>query len=202
MYIPPSHLPDEWSDILGFIKKYNFATLISKGESNLVATHLPFNVLAENETYFLQGHLSKANPQFESIVDQEVMVIFMAGHHYISPSWYNHRNVPTWNYIAIHVYGKCKRIEGERLLQHLDSLMNYHEQIVDFPQEMKDIPKNIFNKDLKGLYGIEIQIDRIEAAYKLSQNRDDESYQNVIKSLEKINTDHSNFIAIEMKKRR
>lgn len=203
MYISPTNLPDEWSDIEGFIKKYNFATVITTlPNGEITATHLPINVIHEDGKSILQGHVSKANNQYASIIDHDVLLIFMAGHHYISPSWYTHRNAPTWNYVSIHVHGKGKKLEGEKLIKHLDDLMNQHEQFVENPQRMEDIPKNVLKVDLRGVLGFEIEITKIEASYKLSQNRDDVSYQNIIKNLETINSDNSNFIANEMKIRR
>ena len=203
MYVAPINQPDALSDIYAFIREHAFATLVSKKEgSALEAMHLPLHLQQTTGKNVLQGHLSRANQQYQHLLNNDALAIFMAGHHYISPNWYAHRNVPTWNYIAIHVYGKCVALEGKALLAHLSDMMDFYEKTQDTPHKMQDIPQKILSSDLKGLVGIELQIERIEASYKLSQNRDNESYHKVIAALEALNSTDSNFIAQQMKIRR
>ena len=203
MYIAPINQPDALSDVEGFMRDHGFATLISSsGSKPLEAMHLPLYYSKADGQAVLQGHVSKANQQYNSLINNDALAIFMPGHHYISPNWYTQRNVPTWNYVAIHVYGKCIPMEGDALLQHLASLMDFYEKSQETPHKMQDIPEKILRTDLRGLLGFELQIEQIEAAFKLSQNRDDESYHNVVAALEQIDSNDSNFIAQQMKIRR
>jgi transcriptional regulator len=127
----------------------------------------------------------------------------MGPHSYVSPSWYDQKNVPTWNYKAVHIYGKVSIIEGEALVQMLRGLMKRYESAhAETPLAYDDLPKELLEKDLRGLVGLEISIETIQASSKLSQNRNDASYASVIDNLKKINAYDSKRVAEEMERRR
>lgn len=109
MYIP-NHFKQEDNDkTMEFMQTYNFALLISVDNELPIATHLPFVVEVQGNSMVLFSHLSKTNPQWKSFADKEVLVVFSEPHAYISPTLYTHeKNVPTWNYIAVHAYGKIQ----------------------------------------------------------------------------------------------
>jgi transcriptional regulator len=147
------------------------------------------------------GHLSRANPQWKTFDDEsEVLTIFSGPHAYISSSWYDHENVPTWNYIAVHIYGKIRIIEGAELLDSLNQLVDKYEASSRQPVSMEGMSKQFVEQSLKGLVGFEILITNIEASYKLSQNRDQKNQLAIIAELEKRNDPRSLSIAAEMKK--
>jgi transcriptional regulator len=149
----------------------------------------------------LTGHISKANPQWKNFANNsDVMVIFPGPHAYVSSSWYDHENVPTWNYIAVHVYGKIKIIEGEQLYNALKQLVNKYEHGSEHPVSIEKMSPQYVRQSIQGLVGFEIEITSIEAAYKLSQNRDRKNYVNVINELEKRGDHDSLSVAAEMKK--
>ena len=150
----------------------------------------------------MSGHLSKANEgwaSFENI--EEVLVIFPGQHTYISPSWYSHENVPTWNYIAVHVYGSIRIIEGEELLDSLKKLVNKYEHKSTNPVTVEKMNPELVHREMKGIVGFEILINDLQAASKLSQNRSEKDYDNIIGELSKSSND-SNAVGIaeEMKK--
>jgi transcriptional regulator len=109
-------------------------------------------------------------------------------------------NVPTWNYLAVHVYGTVKIVEGEALKAAVKRLMHNYEQHRPQPVRMEEIPEKELHDDLRGIVGFAIVIDEIQAAAKLSQNRDEESYHNVIGQLEQ-GDETARAVAEEMKKR-
>src|ERR1700712_1365723 len=118
MYIPPLYKNNDEAAVRDFIDKNSFGILISQVNAKLWGTHIPLG-LDKNDSGqdILTGHISKGNPQWKNFRDDsEVLAIFPGPHSYISSSWYDHENVPTWNYIAVHVYGKIKIIEGEKLV--------------------------------------------------------------------------------------
>src|SRR5688500_16920562 len=131
-----------------------------------------------------------------------MLVIFNGTHAYISSSWYDHENVPTWNYIAVHVYGTIKIIEGEKLLQALKNLVDRYEQKSANPVSVEKMSEKFLSREIKGIIGFEIEIEEIHSAYKLSQNRDEKNHTNIINELEKRDDSHSAAIAEEMKKRK
>jgi len=203
MYIPKHFKEEDKTEIEKLIREFGFATLVSVKDNLPWATHIPLElVVDETGSWFLHGHISRANPQWKNFETlEDVLAIFMGPHSYISPSWYNHKNVPTWNYKAAHLYGKATIVEGEKLEAMLCNLMKRYETThAEKPQGYEEIPVNILQKDLHGLVGFEIKVDRIEAASTLSQNRDAESHQSVIDNLKKMNSYYSKRIAEEMEK--
>lgn len=167
----------------------------------MVATHLPVEVVGNADgSLTIYGHMSRANPQWKSFGDQEVLLIFQGAHTYISPRWYNHVNVPTWNYMNVHVYGKVRMIEGAELYSLLDELVGKHEIATGY--DLESLPPDFVEKEMKGVAGFALEVTRIDAAFKLSQNRDDESYGNIIRELEARGDDTSAEVAREMRNRR
>lgn len=204
MYIHPLNSWENEPEIIEFIKKNAFSTLVTQIAGKPMATHLPI-VLAKNSdgNPILSGHIARANPQWKSFKDgDEVLVIFQGPHAYISSSWYSHENVPTWNYLAVHVYGKIRLIEGEELLEHLKSLVDTYEDGRPNRVSVETMTKGYLDSQLKALVGFEIKINEVRASAKLSQNRDNENYKNIIRNLEESPNLLDKEIASEMKNRR
>lgn len=203
MYI---HRLNSWEnepEIIEFIKKNAFASLITQVDGKPVATHLPF-VLSENSKgkAVLSGHLAKANSQWKSFDGvNDVLVIFQGPHAYISSSWYNHENVPTWNYLAVHVYGKIRIIEGEELMMHLKSLVDIYEEGRVNRVSVEAMSDAYLQSQVRALVGFEVSVDEVHASAKLSQNRDEVNYLNIIKKLEESKHVLDHEIAEEMKSR-
>ncbi|HYG02244.1 MAG TPA: FMN-binding negative transcriptional regulator [Chryseosolibacter sp.] len=197
MYIPPLYKNENENEINSFIEQNGFATLISHAAGKLLATHLPLMFSKDRKS--LYGHFAKANEQWKHIAEnEEVLAIFNGPHAYISSSWYNHENVPTWNYIAVHVYGKPRIITGEELIASLRELTDKYETSSANPVSVTTMTPAYFEKELRGLVGFAIKVDRIEAAYKLSQNRDKINHENIVVELRKRNDAADMAIADEM----
>lgn len=204
MFIPKLYRNENIEEIRDFIEQNSFAILVSQLNQQLWATHIPIELVKnENGSFFLQGHISKANPQWQNFKDEsQVLVIFNGPHAYISSSWYNHENVPTWNYIAVHIYGKIKLLEGEALLVHLHQLMDKYEKSSVNTKKFSALSDDFLKRELKGLVGFEIEIQEIQAANKLSQNRNDTDYTSIIHELEQRNDGFDKEVSNEMKKAR
>ncbi len=202
MFIPAYYRNSDLTEIKSFIRKNSFATLITCGTECPDATHIPIELIEQNnEEAFLQGHISRANPQWKNFSDKiSVLAIFQGPHTYVSSSWYNHVNVPTWNYMAVHVYGKIKIIEGDELYQSLKGLVDRYEVISEKPIKVEEFPEEMMNKYMKGIVGFRIAIQKIEGKWKLSQNRDKEDHQNIIRQLEMLDDINAQKVAEEMKK--
>lgn len=201
MYLPKRYLEEDRAKIVEFLKGNGFPALVSHDGEKLIATHLPVEVIENADgSLTILGHMSRANPQWKSFGEQEVLLIFQGAHTYISPRWYNHVNVPTWNYLMVHVYGKVRMLEGEELFALLSQLVKKHE--VNTGYSLEGLPADFVEKEIKGVSGFSLDVTRMDAAYKLSQNRDDESYANIINELEKRGDDVSAEIAKEMKVKR
>ncbi|HEX3387122.1 MAG TPA: FMN-binding negative transcriptional regulator, partial [Mucilaginibacter sp.] len=123
MYIPSFNTFTDKQEIISFIQRYSFATIVTMMDDKPVASHLPFLVKEENGKLILWSHFAKANPQSKEVFDKPSLVIFTEPHAYISPSNYEtEKVVPTWNYIAVHAYGTAVPLESTEqkagLLKH------------------------------------------------------------------------------------
>ncbi|MCE9645289.1 MAG: FMN-binding negative transcriptional regulator [Chloroflexi bacterium] len=201
MYIPKLYREEDRAEIMGFLQKNNFPALVTHDGRRPVATHLPVEVLEEaGGALTVLGHMSRANPQWKSFGDQEVLLIFQGAHTYISPRWYNHVNVPTWNYMMVHVYGKARLVEGAELHDLLSRLVRRHEDGTGY--SLEGLPADFVQKEMKGVAGFAVQVTEIEAGYKLSQNRDDQDHAAIIRELEKRGDDGSAGVAKAMRGKR
>jgi transcriptional regulator len=200
MYVPKQFQNDNSKEVKDFIEHNGFGILINQTNGKLWGTHLPLQLSEDGDK--LYGHLSKANPQWRNFESgQEVMTIFTGPHAYISSSWYNHENVPTWNYVAAHVYGDIKIIEGEVLLQSLKRLVDKYEKASVKPVSVEKMTPEYLKREMQGIVGFEITIREIKAAYKLSQNRDKVNHERVVVELEK-RADHDSLRVAELMKKK
>lgn len=203
MYIPELYKNENQEDIQNFLHQNGFAILVNQTDGKLWATHTPL-ILETNDDgkQILVGHISKLNPQAESFkTNNEVLAIFSGAHTYISSSWYDHENVPTWNYLAIHIYGKVTVYNDEQAVDFLKKLVDKYEAKSENPVRVENLSEKTM-REARGIIAFEIEITAIEAQKKLSQNRDDKNYQNIITELKKTNDNQAIDIAKEMKKNR
>lgn len=203
MYIPRRYEEKDTEKIHAFIKENSFAILVSVKDGLPIGTHIPLQLEKNAEGKdILMGHISRGNEQKYTLVDgAKVLAIFPGPHAYISPRWYTELKVPTWNYIAVHVTGTVKVVEGEALRAALSRLMNTYEHHLPRPVTIEEIPEKTVSDDLRGIVGFEISMDEVQAAYKLSQNRDEQSYHQVIEQLEQ-GDETAKAVAAEMRGRK
>lgn len=204
MYIPAIYKHEDWSQISDFIAAHSFATLVSQTNGTaahqLWATHLPL-LLRKNERGedVLLGHISRANPQWHNFkTGEELLAIFTGAQHYISSSWYDHQNVPTWNYLAVHAYATVRLIDNAELLESLKDLVNTYEATSATPVRIEEMPAEMVAREMRGIVGFELRITDVSCAYKLSQNRDEANHTAIIKELEQLETPDATGIAFAM----
>ena len=202
MYTPKLYREEDRSKILSFLQENEFVTLVCHDGRRPVASHLLVEVIEEGERLLIDGHMSRANPLWKTFESNpEVLVIFQGPHTYISPTWYNHVNVPTWNYQAVHVYGTPRLVtEYQEAYQLLKRLIDRHERSGHY--KMESLPDDFVEKEIRGIMAFQIEVTRIEANYKLSQNRNDEDYWNIVTHLENREDELSHGVAEAMKKQR
>jgi len=174
MYTPPPFAEDDPEVVAAMIARARLGALVTHGPQGLSATHLPF--LYDREAGRLLAHLARPNPHPALAGDGEAMVIFSGPEAYVSPGWYpskadTGRQVPTWNYEAVHVYGRLEWFQDrDRLRDLLDRLTAAHEAGRSAPWALSDAPEYV-ERLLGGIVGVELSITRIEAKRKLSQNK-------------------------------
>jgi transcriptional regulator len=200
VYIPEFNRLTDRNEIVDFMKQFSFANIISARNNLPVATPLPFIISLKDNQIILSSHFAKANEQWMDIENNQVLIIFSEPHAYISPVNYDTLlNVPTWNYISVHAYGKGKLItESEEVTRILEATIDtfegaYRQQWDNFPEEYK-------LKMSKGIVAFEILVTDIKAKKKLSQNRSDNEKQRIIKSLSESEDSNEKHIAAFMKK--
>ena len=185
MYVPASFRQTDRQQLTEFIRQNSFGLLVSRSEGEPFATHLPllFNPQVGEHGQLL-GHFARANPQWRELNGQSVLVVFSGPHAYVSPTWYGVPNmVPTWNYLAVHAYGRCEIVEDEAaLLDLLAATARTYEQGLPKPWTFdRDDP--FVGKLLKGIVGFRIEVSRIEGKWKLGQNHSPEMRENVVAEL-------------------
>ena len=202
MYIPNCFKNENIEEVTRFLKENGFGILISQGDGRITGTHIPMELdMDEDGDSVLVGHISKANPQSKHLSNaSEILAIFNGPHSYVSSSWYKKENAPTWNYLAVHIYGKLKIIEGEELLDSLKKLVNKYEKNSEKPVSVEKMSSRT-HKQMNDIVGFSIKINEIQAAYKLSQNRNDTDYHNIKRELEKTGDQNALDIAEAMNRK-
>jgi transcriptional regulator len=198
MYIPSTFEVTDKEVLYKFMENHSFAVLFSQWNNVPTASHLP--LLLDRTENCLYGHMAKANPQWQDI-QNEVLVVFNGPHTYISPSWYEtNQAVPTWNYTALHVTGEFSLIENpHELLQILEQTTYVFESSIMQPWEMSNLDPKLLDHLSEGIIGFKIAISKIEGKWKLSQNHSKERRQQVIHALEEKSDDDSKQIAKMMR---
>jgi transcriptional regulator len=165
------------------MQKYSFATLITSNNNYPEATHLPFLVKQEGDQLILSSHFAKANPQANDIASGTALVIFTEPHAYISPKNYEReQNVPTWNYIAVHAYGKAQIISDEQQqLAVLEDMISFYDAA--YLKQWESLPMDYKLKMIKGIVAFNITVTDLQTKNKLSQNRSAVEKQNIINDL-------------------
>lgn len=195
IYIPEHFAERDVERLHALIRAEGFGTLVTAGEGGIQASHLPFTLDAARKV--LKCHFARGNPQWRALQPQaEVVAIFQGPHHYVSPAWYGqHPSVPTWNYAVVHVTGRPRRIDDARQVEAmLRELVQINESQAPQPWRM-ELPDDYRDRMIAGLVAFEIDIQRIEGKFKLSQNRPAEDRPRVIDALERIGSDNAQGVA-------
>jgi transcriptional regulator len=185
LYIPEHFRVRDHAAAVAFMRRNPFVILISNTPDGPFATHLPV-VIEETEVHLvLRGHVAKANPHWRYLEEQSApcLTVFHGPHAYISPTHYTlAESVPTWNYGTVHAYGRAKVFQApEDLLGILHQLIPTFE--ASYRQQWESMSQTYRDNMLRHIVGFEIAVNRLEAKFKLSQNRTRQEQQNVIASL-------------------
>ncbi len=183
MYIPDINSMSDKIEVVDFMQRFSFATIITAKDGLPVATHLPFIVMMHENTIVLRSHFAKANEQWRDIAEHKVLVIFSEPHAYISPKHYEKElNVPTWNYISVHAYGKGT------LIMETDKVIALLEQTIDnydaaYKEQWNRLPNDYKTGMSNGIVAFDIIVTDLQAKKKLSQNKTPNEQLNIINGL-------------------
>jgi transcriptional regulator len=188
MYVPEAFKVVDDAEILAFIQRFDFATIVSAPSSGLVATHVPVVVRREAAGLVLAGHFARANSHWHAMDGSvDCLAIFHGPHAYVSPTWYaNVPAVPTWNYAVLHAYGKPRFRDDRPFIETVvGDLVHRHEGTRAEPWRIEDQPSDFRDRMLAGIVGFEMPVLRIEAKFKLGQNRRLEDRAGTVAGLER-----------------
>jgi transcriptional regulator len=174
LYVPDHFRIDDGERLLEFVERHGFATLASAGTAGIQVSHVP--LVAERDAsgrVRLLGHVAKANPHWRALGEAaQVLAIFHGPHGYVSPSWYgSHPAVPTWNYAVVHAHGTARLLDEAELHELLITLSSKYESARQSPWKMSALPAPYVSGMLAAIVGFEIEVERLEGKFKLSQNR-------------------------------
>ncbi|MDN5389456.1 MULTISPECIES: FMN-binding negative transcriptional regulator [Bacillus] len=202
MYIPKYFKVENVDEVLDIVQKNSFGTIVTTEQGKPIATHLPLGFNKKGDDYYITGHVAYGNPQWRTFETcQDVLVMFQGPHAYISSSWYGHEEVPTWNYQAVHIYGQASILERDELIEELTVMMEKYEKHREHPILWANLSPQLLENQLKAIVGFKVRVEDIQAAYKLSQNRNDTDYMNIIDQLQNEGDPNAEQLAAVMKKR-
>lgn len=200
MYIPKFNRLEDQNEALDFIKTFSFGTIVTSKDNVPTATHLPFLIELKNEKILLTSHFAKANGQWKDVKENQVLTIFSEPHAYVSPRNYQKElNVPTWNYIAVHAYGKGRLITDTNKVKEVleNTILNYE---ASYKTQWDALPKDYKERMSKGIVAFEIEVEDLQAKKKLSQNKTAIEQKNIIHSLSNSLNSNEQLIAHYMEK--
>jgi transcriptional regulator len=185
VYIPEYFRINDRTAALAFMEANPFAILVSASGGVPFATHIPVLADEREDHLVLIGHVARANPHWQMFEqEQESLVIFHGPHAYISPSLYESReSVPTWNYAAVHAYGRATVLRDAARLEEIlvETIQTFDPPYLD---QWFALRKEYRERMLGQIVGFEIVVTRMEAKFKLSQNRSKQDQASVMESLE------------------
>ncbi|TXH69983.1 MAG: FMN-binding negative transcriptional regulator [Thiothrix sp.] len=191
MYLPKHFAQSDPKILQDLIRSAPLATVVTLSSQGLNANPIPLYFEANQGAGLLQGHVARANTMWRDFdAEIETLAIFQAADTYISPNWYpskalHHKEVPTWNYAVVQVYGKLRAIDDPVWLRaFLEKLTQQQEASFPKPWQLAEAPADYLEKMLKAIVGIELEITRWEGKWKLSQNKAEPEYQGVIAGLQ------------------
>lgn len=195
----------EQQAVLEFIENHPFAFLTgSDSDGNQVATQIPVLMAEREGELYFQGHIMRNTDHHKAFMqNQNGLLVFTGPSCYVSASWYSDPHIgSTWNYMSVHVAGRLNFMSNDELIQFMRRLtLKFEKDNADSPTFYDNLPDHFLNNMLPAIVGFEIKAQKIENVFKLSQNRDDVSYQNIIQKLEELGGE-SALVAAEMRKRR
>jgi transcriptional regulator len=202
MYLPKAFKVVDETEIDAFMQRHDFATVVSVAGGAPFATHIPVTVTRVASTLTIAGHVARVNSHWRSMDGtSEALVIFHGPHAYISPTWYaTSPAVPTWNYAVVHAYGRPRANEDPVFIERqLRELAHRYEEGRTPAWRIDDLPADYRARQLGAIVGFEMPVERLEAKFKLGQNRAAADRQGAIAGLERQRDDETRRMAAFMR---
>jgi transcriptional regulator len=192
MYTPPQFKVEDIGEAHALMRARPFAVLVTLGSDGLTATHLPTVLKTDGSGQLgrIECHLARPNPQWKTLSGEvDALVIFQGAEAYVRPGWYaskaeHGKAVPTWNYAVVHAYGRLEVVQDQAwLLAHVSDLSDQQEAPYAARWATSDAPESYMSVMARGIIGLKLEITRLEAKVKMSQNREDRDRAGVVEGL-------------------
>lgn len=204
MYSLPYYKEKDSQKVLDFIHRHPFAFVAGCSEEGRpVATQIPVFIEERNGKLFLTGHIMRQTDHHKALEKNDKVLCVFTGHHtYVSASWYtNPHQASTWNYMSVHVKGKISFLDHEGLIEVLKKTsLHFENGNTESATVFDNLPEEYRNRLMNAIVAFEVEVEEIDNVFKLSQNRDRESYHNIMAKLENMDADGKT-IAREMSAR-
>jgi transcriptional regulator len=187
-------------EVVEFMNRFSFGVIITSKKEQPTATHLPFIVSLRDDKIILTSHFAKANKQWKDILEHQVLVIFSEPHAYISPTLYEKElNVPTWNYMAVHAYGKGVIMgDVQKIREVMEVTIRTYEE--SYVEQWNRLPEDYKINMMNGVVAFEIEVSEVYGKKKLSQNKTETEKKNIIEALSDSSDTNAQLIAEYMRK--
>jgi transcriptional regulator len=184
MYHLPQYKEKDHQVLIQFMKQHSFAMLIGSANNIPAATQIPILIEERDGKVFLKGHFMRNTDHHKAFeANPNALCIFTGPHSYISASWYtNQETASTWNYVCVHVRGEIKFLGDDKLIEMLKELSDHYEG-KNSPSSYSQLSTEYIERLSKAIIGFEIEATEIDGIFKLSQNRDEVSYDNIVHQL-------------------
>ncbi len=204
MYKMPEFTEKDQEAVVAFMKSHNFITLIGSYENTPVATQVPVLFDERDGKIILRGHIMRQTDHCKAFEQNpQALALFTGPHCYVSASWYKERHTgSTWNYMTVHTRGPIQLLDEAATVQLITDLTHHYEDKQTTPEIVENMPANYVQGMVKAISAFEMTIEQIAPIFKLSQNRSDESFKNIVEQLNATGDHESKLIAEEMMKRR
>jgi transcriptional regulator len=205
MYNLPYFKEEDQAVVLEFIHQHPFAFIAGCNAGNKpVATQIPVFIESREDKLFLTGHMMKQTDHHRAFEQNpHVLCVFSGNHTYVSATWYeNPHQASTWNYMSVHVKGQLRFLDEAGLIEVLrKTSLHFEKQDTGSSTVFDNLPEDYRNRLMKAIVAFEVEVEEIDNVFKLSQNRDKESYQHIIEQLSSRDAD-AQVIAEEMSRRK
>lgn len=204
MYRPPHFTEKDRQAIIEFMQEHPFATLILSHQGKSYATQVPVMLEERDEELYITGHIYRHADHYPALaISTEALLLFTGAHCYVSAGWYMRRGqASTWNYMSVQARGAVRMMDSEETLELITTLTHQYEDGQVLPEIVEHMSKEYVTTNLQVIAGFEITVTQLDATFKLNQNKDDESYKNVVEQLMATEDFNSIIIAGEMMKLR
>jgi len=206
MYNYPHYKEHDREKVIAFMRNHPFVTLIGSDKNGRIeATQIPVLVEEKDGKLFIYGHMARKSDHHQAFEENpNVLALFTGPHTYVSGTWYtgNPQQASTWNYIAIHARGQIKFLDETSLIELLKKLsLHFENNNTESSTVYGNLPLDYKQKLIKAILAFEIEVAEMDNVHKLSQNRDEKSYDNIVQQLKKQEGD-GNEIGNLMEKRK